>query len=431
MPISLDPSPTLVLNEQVNRMWAAGIPIYHLGFGESRFPMPASVRQALIANAGATGYPPTLGLPALRAAVAAFYRRRFGFEVSADQVIVGPGSKALIFATQMALEADLILPTPSWVSYAPQARLLGHGVHAAAASAADGWAIHLEALQAAAAQSRNPRRALILNSPNNPTGQMIDPALLARICAWCRDEGITILSDEIYALTAHGSRPHLSPAALYPEGTIVFGGLSKHLSLGGWRLGMAFVPPGEAGQQILAALRVVAGEIWSAPAAPVQHAAAVAYSNDPAIDGHIAACTHLHALRTRFLYERLCALGVSCPAPHGGFYLFPSFARWQAPLQEAGVYTSAELARHLLDHYQIATLPGCAFGLPPEDLSLRLATSYLDVETSEQAAALLAAHRDGVDDQTLLRVFHPALAEAAARLGRFVRVLTVQTVPLA
>jgi aspartate aminotransferase len=425
MPVSLAASPTLALNEQVNRLWAAGLPVYHLGFGESRFPVHPAIRQAFIEHVDATSYPPTVGIPALREAVATFHRRHFALNAAADQVIVGPGSKALIFAAQVALEADLILPSPSWVSYAPQARLLGNAVYAAAASAADNWQVHLPALQAAAAQSNNPRRALVLNSPNNPTGQMIEPALLASICAWCREEGITILSDEIYALTAHGNRPHRSPANLYPEGTLVFGGLSKQLSLGGWRLGTAVVPPGEAGQRLLAALRVVAGEIWSAPAAPVQHAAVVAYGGDPpsavSIEQHIADCTGLHALRTRHLYDALIEFGFPCPEPHGAFYLFPSFAPWADSLARVGVTTSDGLARLLLERYQIATLPGTAFGLPERTLSLRLATSYVDLEHDEAAAALLAAWQAGVDGETLLRDHHPALGEVIARFGQFSR----------
>ncbi len=239
----------------------------------------------------------------------------------------------------------------------------------------------------------------------------------------CRRHGIAVISDEIYALVAHGHRPHLSLAKAYPEGSIVLGGLSKHLSLGGWRLGIAIVPPGEVGQTLLQALRVIAGEIWSSPTAPVQYAAAVAYGDEPEIAAYIDECTRLHALRTQHLWSWLVELGIPCAQPDGGFYLFPNFDRWRAPLAARGVHTSDDLASYLLEHYQIATLPGTAFGVPGEELSLRLATSYLDMETEAKAEALLAAYRANPDPEALMRDLHPGTQEAIRRFGDLVATL--------
>ena len=416
-------SPTLAINERVNRLWAAGQPVYHMGFGESRFPVHPTIAAALAEHLDRTSYPPAQGIKELRQHVAHFYNRHFGMAAGADQVIVGPGSKALIFAALLALDADVLLPTPSWVSYGPQARLLGRNVLRIPASPADHYALTLDALDQTVAQSAHTQRVLVLNSPSNPTGQMLDPAFLADLVAYCRRHNIAVLSDEIYALTAHGHRPHLSLGKAYPEGAIVFGGLSKHLSLGGWRLGVAVTPPGELVGSIMRALRVVAGEIWSSPSAPVQYAAAVAYKDDPEIAAYIAECARIHAIRTQHVWSWLVEYGIPCAQPDGAFYLFPNFDGWRTALAARGVHTSDDLATYLLEQYQIATLPGTAFGVPAAALSLRLATSYLDMETDDDAAAVLAAYRRDPTPATLMADHHPATQEALSRLGEFVRSL--------
>ena len=412
-------SPTLAINQRVKELWAAGEQVYHLGFGESRFPVHPKIRAALIAHADAKSYLPSLGIPELRAAVADFYTKQMGVEATPDRVIVAPGSKPLLYAFQMALAGDTILPTPSWVSYAPQARLLNRPVLHIPASPSDEHRLTADALRQTIAKSSHDQHILVLNSPSNPTGQMLGPELLTEIAEVCRATHTLVLSDEIYALTAHGHKPHVSMAHFYPEGTVVLGGLSKHLSLGGWRLGVAIVPTGAAGQQLLQAVNKIGGEIWSCVAAPVQYAALAAYADDPEILDYIAECTRLHAARTQHLWRALSELDVPCARPDGGFYLYPNFDGWREALAGKGVYTSDDLARHLLDKWRIATLPGTAFGAPPDELSLRLSSSYVDMESDAQAAALLARHRSGVDADALVRDHHPALAGAIANFRSF------------
>ncbi len=404
-------------------MWAKGKTVYHLGFGESRFPVHPKLNAALQENTQQTSYLATQGLPQLRDAVAKFYTKNLKIETTSERVMVASGSKPLIYALQMALEADLILPIPSWVSYAPQAKLLNRRVLHIPATAANGYALTLDVLDRTVRQSNNPSKLLLLNSPSNPGGWMLDGSLIKEICDYCRAHNILIGSDEIYALTAHGVQPHVSPAHYYPEGTIVFGGLSKHLSLGGWRLGVAILPTGELGQQLLQGMKVIAGEIWSSPAAPIQHAAVTAYSDDPDILGYIGECAQIHAHRTRHFWDWLHEFGIPCPQPQGAFYLFPNFDSWKEQLAAHGVHTSDDLARHLLDHYQIATLPGTAFGVPAHELSLRLATSYVDMESAEKAKSLLAAWRNDPDPVRLIEQHHPMLQATIRRFGEFMNVL--------
>ncbi len=195
--------------------------------------------------------------------------------------MIGPGSKSLIYAVQMALDAELILPTPSWVSYAPQAHLLHKSVRQIPAVPSDHYAFHIDKFEKVVGASDAANKMLLITSPNNPTGQMYRPDFLAELTASCRKHGVIVLSDEIYGLIPHQHTEHVSIAHYYPEGTVVLSGLSKHLSLGGWRLGVGIVPDHADGQQLMNALRVIAGEIWSTPTGPVQYATLTAFSDDP------------------------------------------------------------------------------------------------------------------------------------------------------
>ena len=266
---NLAPSPTLAINERVNALWAQGRIVHHLGFGESRFPVHPKLVEALERHGLAKSYLAAQGLPALREVVASYYADQLGQSFSAEQVIVGPGSKALIFALQMALSADLFLPSPSWVSYEPQAAMLGKRASYIPSRVEDDYALDLDALDAMVSKSTTMQRLLILNSPNNPTGCMLDDANLVELADFCRERNVLVLSDEIYFRVRH-DRDHHSIATHYPEGTVVLGGLSKHLSIGGWRLGVALLPDHEAGRRLMAAVTAIASEIWSAVASPVQ-----------------------------------------------------------------------------------------------------------------------------------------------------------------
>lgn len=414
----LSPSPTLQINERVQRAWEAGQTVYNLGFGESRFPAHPRIVGALAENGHRRSYLPVTGLPALRAAVAAFHSRRLRREVSPGQVIVAPGSKALLFAIQLAVEGATVLTTPSWVSYAPQARLAGRTVLRLPACPKEGHRLHPDRLEELLRGSASEQHLLVINSPGNPTGAVLVPELLAEIADICSRYSALVVSDEIYALTAYG-RKHVSIGDFYPEGTVVLGGMSKHLSLGGWRLGTAVAPAGASGQRLLQAIAKVGSELWSSVSAPVQYAAVAAYGDDREIAAYVDLCTRLHAARTRYLWRGLTDLGVLCAEPQGGFYLFPNFDCWREGLAARGVDGSAGLARLLLDEWQIATLPGSVFGTPPEELSLRLSTSYIDLESDEDAENMVALASGSIDEERLMRNHHPGMNEVLARFRSF------------
>jgi aspartate aminotransferase len=431
---ALAPSATLRMNELVAARRAAGKPTIHLGFGEASFPLHPRLRAALSEGARATGYPPVLGLPALRDAIAAYLGRTRGLPVAAEQVAVAPGSKPLLYAFLQVLEGDVLIPVPAWVSYAPQARMAGKRVIPVATDSGDHLRLTADALAGAVAQARHAGaapRILIVNSPSNPTGGMFAAADVAEVGAWARGQGVTIISDEIYAELAHGWRPHVSPAQHYPEGTIVTGGLSKPFSVGGWRLGYVAVPPGAGGQKLISAVRAVASEIWSGASGPIQTAAIAAFAADEELERYVSRSARLHGHVTARVHASLTAWGVACAQPAGAFYLYPDFEPWRGRLAARGIHTSAELARHWLDVWGIATLPASGFGEQPDALRLRLATSLLFEPEGmvsqaardqalwsllERADGLPDAHNGGAGSLPLL----PAVERATQRIGEFV-----------
>ncbi len=426
---NLATSPTLAMNEAVARRRAEGKETLHLGFGEAMFPLHPALREALAAAVESTGYAPVAGMLKLRQAIAGYIERTRGVSCGADQVVVGPGSKPLIYALLQVLDGDVLVPQPSWVSYGPQVRLAGHQVIPVATDPSDHHRLTPEALnkavRAAHALGAKPR-VLIVNSPSNPTGSMFAEEDVAALGAWARARGMTIISDEIYAELAHGWRPHVSPARVYPAGSIITGGLSKAFSAGGWRLGYAILPPGARGALPGKALRALASEIWSAAATPIEEAAIAAFTPNADLDAYVRRSARIHGHVTHALYQTLVELGIVCPKPAGGFYLYPDFAPWRDVLAQLGVATSPQLASYLLDQWAIATLPGVAFGEEPEALRLRLATSMLcsapaDLAPDEQAAQLwqLLAQADALpvpgatNQQTGLDL--PELAQAQQR----------------
>jgi aspartate aminotransferase len=431
---NLASSPTLAINEAIAERRAAGREVIHLGFGEATFPLHPLLQAALAEAAKHTGYAPVLGLPALRQAIADYLGRTRGLNCSPEHIVIGPGSKPLLYALLHVLAGDLLLPVPSWVSYAPQARLAGRRVIAVKTDAIDHHRLTPQALSEALAHARKEGadpRILVVNTPSNPTGSMFDRADVEALASWARDAGITVISDEIYAELAHGWREHISSARFYPRGCIVTGGLSKAFSAGGWRIGYAVLPPGERGVQAVAALRALASEIWSAAATPMQEAAIVAFSPNADLETYVQRSARIHAHSAARLYETFRSLGVPCPRPAGAFYLYPDFAPWRTALAERGVKTGQELAHYLLDQWDIAALPGSAFGEQPEALRLRLATSMLYSPggahtTLEREAALwrlldLADTVSPPDHANRPALLLPMLERAQARLTEFVR----------
>lgn len=385
-------SPTLAINEAVRRRQAQGERVVHLGFGEAGLPVHPLLREALERASGANAYGAVAGSAGLRSSVAGYYTRR-GLETGPEQVLVGPGSKALLFALLTTLDGDLVLPRPAWVSYEPQARLarkqvLRLDIPAAAGGVPDP-ALLGESVSLARKRGLDPR-ILMLTHPDNPTGTFASAEVLESVLEIARGCGLQVVSDEIYAELAHAPGEFLSAASVDPDNVVVTGGLSKSHALGGWRVGVVRVPANDAGHRLAEGVKSVASEVWSCLAVPIDAAAGVAYDEPAELVEFIGAARTLHRTVSRAAFEVVAGAGLACRPPTAAFYLYPDFAPLSEPLAGRGITTSVGLAEHLLDEFAIAVLPGSAFG-DETALRVRLATSLLYGETEHERWESLSA----------------------------------------
>jgi aspartate aminotransferase len=275
----------------------------------------------------------------------------------------------------------------------------------------------LDAAAGAAWAAGRPIRSTIMTMPDNPTGRLPSPETVRAVCEVAEARGLVVICDEIYRDLIHDPHaPVLSPAQVAPRWTVVTTGLSKSLALGGWRIGVARMPDGPLGPRLAKAVTGAASEIWSAPAAPVQHAAALAFTEPTEVRERVSRSRVLHATVARAIAAVCINAGLLVPAPQGGFYLYPDFGPWRRHLQSRhGVTTSTGLARLLARRYGAVTLPGTAFGDRPATLTLRLATARIYGDTpAEQEAALTAP-----DPLT-----HPPVAAAVAQIQDILASLT-------
>jgi len=376
-------SATLAANEDIERRRRAGERVLNLACGEAGLPVHPALREKLVAASDRNGYGPVAGAAGLRSAAAGYWTRR-GIITDPEQVVCGPGSKSLLYGLLLAIGGDVVLPMPSWVSYAAQADLVGSSPILVPPPPGQGGVPDpeavAEAVRGARARGRTVRSVLV-TLPDNPTGMLAPAETIRRLVEVARELDLYIFSDEIYRDLLHDAGTiYTSPADLAPERTLVTTGLSKSLALGGWRIGVARLPDGA--EDLRRRLLAVASEIWSAPSAPVQEAAAYAFTDPPELTERIERSRALHGAVARAVRERFLAVGASVPAPHGGFYLYPD-------LSHLGLGGSAEVTRRLLDGHGIGVLPGHAFGDDPAAARVRVAVSLLYGETTEERTAAL------------------------------------------
>jgi aspartate aminotransferase len=410
-PATLTASATLATNERLRRLIAEGRPVLHLAFGEAGLPVPDEVIEALTRGASDNAYAPVAGSPPARAAAAGWFERR-RLPCAPDQIVIAPGSKALLWALLSILPGDVVLPRPSWVSYAAQAAIAGKRVWSVPIAADDAGGVPdpaalRELLLRAAAQGGRPG-VLVLTLPDNPTGTTASAEAVERVAEIAQSHGLAIVSDEIYRDLAHAPEQVRSPAEFAPESTYVTSGLSKNMALGGWRVGFVRLPASDAGRATGTALLALASEVWSSAPAPMQHVVEHVLSEPPEVCAHVSRSRRLHRAVTLAAHERIVSASVSCRRPTGGFYLYPDFEPLRPALLERGVDGADALADHLLERYDIGVLSGAAFGDDPGALRCRIATSLLYGDTVERRRHALSA-----EDPTAL----PWIRESLDRLG--------------
>ncbi|KAL1897620.1 hypothetical protein Sste5346_003926 [Sporothrix stenoceras] len=385
-------SPTLQINEASRLRAEKGQSVVRLGFGEATFPIQKDVLAAHREASKATSYLPVAGLMSLRQSIAAFQSHRLGTPVKAEQVVVAPGSKPLLFALFDILEGDVLLPRPSWVSYEPQVLHAGKKLFWVETDPVDRHTITAAALEKTYSQAitdgAHPR-IMLINSPSNPTGRVFSEENLEIINTFCTTHNITLISDEIYSDIVFDASLTSAPSPCYGDWfsvghKIMTGGMSKTYSAGGWRVGFMIVQDTEFGATVQKALLAYASECWSAASTPAQEAATVAFAPTPVMDLYRSQVAKLHKQCAMGLCKGLVDCGLDVAEPQGAFYVYPSFQPYAAQLKALGITTSLQLSHWLISECGVAALPGSAFGeidddkqVPGGTFRLRMATSYL------------------------------------------------------
>ena len=359
-----EPSSTLRINEISNKLLDEGKNVYKFGLGQSPFPVPEILIETLKKNAHQKDYLNVSGLLKLREVVAKYHSKKNLYNYSEDNVIIGPGSKELIFQCQMVTEMPLLLPKPSWVSYEPQAKILKKNVNWIETSKNTNWHLSANALRDYCKNNKYKNQLLILNSPNNPTGTNNEE--LEELSKICKENNIIIISDEIYTELDFNGNYH-SISHFYPEGTIISSGLSKWCGAGGWRLGTLIFP--KELQIIYDSVRSLSSETFTSVSAPIQYAAVKAYTEDHS--------EYLNNSRTilkkvaDFVYDQLSETGIECIRPQGGFYILCDFSKI---IKHNNIINNATtLCEQVLQNTGFAMLPGKNFGIEDEKLITRMA----------------------------------------------------------
>ncbi len=362
--INIKPSATLAINELSKKLENEGQKIYKFGLGQSPFPVPELIVKELQLNANQKEYLNVSGLLELREAVARYHSIKNKYSYRAHNIIIGPGSKELIFQTQLIMNGDVLLPSPSWVSYEPQANIINKKIHWLQTTAKSNWHLQPQTLENACQKIKNKTKLLILNSPNNPSGTVHENLEALAIIAKKND--VIVIADEIYAeLDFTGE--YKSIAHFYPEGTIISSGLSKWCGAGGWRLG-TFIFPNEL-DEIKQTLRSLASETFTAVSAPIQYAAVKAYTEN--FDSYLKDSRRVLSCIAKYTHSELTKAGLHCQKPQGGFYMLCDFT--DAVLLSNEISNSTSLCKKILNDIGFAMLPGADFGMDEKHFVTRIA----------------------------------------------------------
>ena len=411
-------SATLYINELSNKLKQQGKKVYKFGLGQSPFPVPKIIVEELRVNAFQKDYQQVKGLLPLREAVADYHSRRNDLPCNADDVLIGPGSKELMFILQFVYYGEILIPTPSWVSYAPQAKIIGRQTVWVDKKESHKWLLRPEDIQRICEEDPSRPRLIIMNYPSNPTGVTYSWEELEEIAAIAKKYRVIILSDEIYGeLNFNGT--HTSIARFYPEGTIISGGLSKWCGAGGWRLGTFTFP--KSLSALLNAMATVASETFTATSAPIQYAAIKAFKGGMEIERYLwNARKILKALGIK-THALMSDSGIECPLPEGAFYLFPNFKNYADKLRAKNIRTSMELTTRLLEDTGAALLPGNVFGRPAEELTARLA--FVDFDGARALAAAETISPEDLLPENFVSLYCSYMLEGTKRIVDWVKSL--------
>jgi aspartate aminotransferase len=360
----LEPSSTLKINEISKQLEEKGKKLFKFGFGQSPFQIPLNIVDELKNNSHQNKYLPMQGLKELRESVSKYTSIKKKYNYKSDNVIIGPGSKELMFLLHVIFNGDIILPAPSWVSYAPQAILGRNKIQSIQTIRENNWFPTAAEIEEVILKDKNKNYLLFLNSPNNPSGQICEN--LNEISEIAQKYNLIILSDEIYSELSF-EKEFKSISNFCPEKTIISTGLSKWCGAGGWRLGYFIIP--NSLNILRDSINVLASETFSAVSAPIQYAAIKAYTSNH--DEYINNSKNILKAVGNYVYENLKSNKVLINKPQGGFYLMPEFLTKK-------FNSSSEMCDNILKETGVVLLPGSDFGFNKNKMLARLSFTDFD-----------------------------------------------------
>ena len=396
----LKPSSTLLINETSRRLEEQGKKIYKFGFGQSPFNVPEDVVMELKDNAHQNKYLPMQGLFELRNTVAKYTSKKKNYDYKSENVIIGPGSKELMFLLHVIFDGEIILPAPSWVSYAPQAILGRNKIQILQTKRENNWFPTAVEIEEVILKDKTKNYLLFLNSPNNPSGQICEN--LEEISIVAKKYNLIILSDEIYSDLSFEDN-YKSISSYCPEKTIISTGLSKWCGAGGWRLGYFLIP--DTLKEIKNMINVLASETFSAVSAPIQYAAIKAYKND--YSDYINKSRNILKAVGNYVYENLRSNKVLINSPQGGFYLMPEFLNKR-------FNSSSEMCDNILNDTGVALLPGSDFGFDKNRMLARL--SFTDFDGQKFMDRIKVRK---IIDKNTIKEFAPKIIEGVDKLKKW------------
>lgn len=353
----IQPSPTMAVMNRAAELAAAGVDVVDFGPGEPDFRTPEPVCNAGIEaiRQGQTRYTNTAGVRELRTAIAERYRSSWGGSFGPENVIAASGGKQALFNAILSLiqEGDeVVIPVPYWVSFPDQVLFAGGKPVFARLDPADGLRPTVAAIEPYLSPAT---RVLILNSPSNPSGAVIDPAELEALIRLCAARNVVVIFDETYEFFVYGDRPHVSAAKWYgefPEHVVVVNSLSKTFAMTGWRLGWAIAHP-----SLVSAMSKIQSHSTSNPTSISQSAGLRALRG---CEDDVRRMYDAYVERRKWLIPALNEIeGVRCIDPDGAFYAFPDVS---SLYERGGFKGSLEFCSWLLDEARVAVVPGSAFG---------------------------------------------------------------------
>ncbi len=375
--MKIKPSPTLAIDSRAKAMKASGIDVINFGVGEPDFATPENINEAACRaiRDGFTKYTAVGGIDPLKDAIIEKFQNDNGLAYKRDEILVSCGAKHSLYNIAQALYGpgdEVIIPSPYWVSYPDQALLNDATPVFVKTLESDSFMIRPEALEAGITKNT---RALILNSPSNPTGMLYDRKTLEKIAELAVKHNFYVISDEIYEKLVYDDFTHISIASLGEEiraKTIVVNGLSKSHAMTGWRLGFAAGPA-----DVIKAMTNIQSQSTSNPNSMTQKAAVEALKGPQEF---VSLMRAEFDKRRRFIVSELNKIpGISCIMPNGAFYVFPKTdGIYGARFGEKAVNSSTDLALYLLEEAKVALVHGEAFG---DDKHVRIsyATSLDDI----------------------------------------------------